>query len=103
MTEKDMIMMSEREMRRVHFVQQVLDKKITQQAAAGVLELSDRQIRRIVKRIRKEGERSICHRGRGKASNQRIARKVKKKSLPCIESSMLILGPHWPQRSFGVK
>lgn len=76
-----MIMMSQREIRRLHLIQQVLDKKVTQQKVAAVLGLSDRQIRRIVKRVRGEGARGICHEGRRKPSNQRIPKEVKEKVI----------------------
>jgi transposase len=79
--DKDMITMSRRESKRLHIVHQALDKKITQVAAAAVLGLSDRQLRRLIKRIRTEGDDGICHRSRGRASNHRIPRKIKDRAL----------------------
>lgn len=76
-----MITMSRREAKRLHVIHQALDKKISQVSAAGLLGLSDRQIRRLIKRVRKEGDDGICHRSRGKASNHRIPRKVKERAL----------------------
>jgi hypothetical protein len=43
--------------------------------------LSDRQVRRLIKRLRAEGDEGICHRGRGKASNHRIPTHVKARAL----------------------
>ena len=43
--------------------------------------LSDRQIRRMIKRIRKEGDEGICHRSRGTTSNHRIPTRIKAKTL----------------------
>jgi transposase len=79
--EKDMITMSRREAKRLHILHQAFDKKMTQVEAAGHIGLSDRQIRRIIKRIREEGDEGICHRSRGKASNHRIARRIKEGAL----------------------
>jgi transposase len=79
--EKDMITMSRKEARTLHIIHQALDKKITQAEAAAVIGLSDRQIRRLIKRIRIEGDEGICHRSRGKTSNHRIPKKVKEKAL----------------------
>jgi transposase len=76
-----MITMSRREAKRLHVIHQALDKKISQVSAAGLLGLSDRQIRRLIKRIRKEGDEGICHWSRGRASNHRIPRKVKERAL----------------------
>lgn len=77
MAEKDMIAMSRRESKRLHLIHQALDKKITQAAAAEVLELSSRQFRRLLRRVRAEGDEGICHRSRGRISNNRISPKIK--------------------------
>ena len=81
MAEKDMITMSRREAKRLHILHQALDEKITQIEAAGLIGISDRQIRRMIKRIRAEGDKGISHRSRGKASNHRIPRKVKERAV----------------------
>jgi transposase len=79
--EKDMITMSREEVKRLHIIHQALNKKISQTEAASLIDLSDRQIRRMIKRIRKEGDEGICHRSRGKTSNHRISKKIKDKTL----------------------
>lgn len=81
MAEKDMITMSRREAKRLHIIHQALDQKITQGEAAELIEVSDRQIRRLIRRVREEGDEGICHRSRGKASNRCIPKKVKKRAL----------------------
>lgn len=81
MADKDMITMSRRESKRLHIIHQALDRKITQVAAAEVLGLSDRQLRRLIKRVRTEGDDGICHRSRGRISNHRIPRKIKARAL----------------------
>lgn len=81
MADKDMITMSRRESKRLHLIHQALDRKITQVAAAEVLGLSARQFRRLIKRVRAEGDEGICHRSRGRASNRRIPRKLKGRVL----------------------
>jgi len=80
-TEKDMITMSREEASKLHIIHQALGEKITQVAAAELAGLSDRQMRRLIKRIRIEGDDGICHRSRGKASNHRISKKVKKRAI----------------------
>jgi transposase len=79
--EKDMITMSRTEARRLHIIHQALDERITQAEAAALAGLSDRQIRRMIKRIREEGDEGVCHRSRGRSSNHRIPRKIKEKTL----------------------
>jgi len=79
--EKDMITMSRKEAKQLYIIHQALDERITQVEAAALAGLSDRQIRRLIKRIRKEGDEGICHRSRGKISNHRIPKKIKDKTL----------------------
>lgn len=76
-----MITMSRKEASRLHILHQALDDRITQTEAASLVGLSDRQVRRLIKRIRKEGDDGICHRSRGKASNHRISQKIKDRTI----------------------
>lgn len=76
-----MITMSREESSRLHIIHQALNKKISQTEAASLICLSDRQMRRMIKRIREEGDEGICHRSRGKTSNRCIPKKVKEKAL----------------------
>jgi transposase len=76
-----MITMSRRESKRLQLIHQALDRKIAQAAAAKILELSARQFRRLLRRVRVEGDEGICHRSRGRASNNRISPKIKRQAL----------------------
>ena len=78
---EDRITMSGKELRRVHVIRQVLDRKLTQVKAATVLGLSPRQVRRLVTRVRQEGDGGLVHRGRGQPSNRRIPEGHKTKIL----------------------
>jgi transposase len=80
-----MITMSREEASRLHIIHQALDKKISQTEAAKHVGLSDRQIRRLIKRIRVEGDDGICHRSRGKTSNRGIPKKIKAKTLKLFQ------------------
>lgn len=82
--EKDMITMSRREAKTLHIIYQALDKKITQGEAAEIIGLSARQIRRLIKRVRIEGDDGICNRSRGRCSNRCIPKKIKEKTLRLI-------------------
>jgi len=67
---EDMVMASQEELRRLHVVRKVQEKLIKQVEAGEVLGLSSRQVRRIVKRVGKEGARGVIHRARGRCSNR---------------------------------
>jgi DNA-binding Lrp family transcriptional regulator len=92
-TEKDMITMSRRETKRLHIIHQALDKRITQKTAAELVGLSSRQLRRVLKRVREEGDDGIIHRSRGKASNRRIPQKVKDNVLKLYRKQYSDFGP----------
>ena len=79
MTDKDMITMSRRETKRLHINHQALDKRVTQEKAAELVGLSSIQLRRMIKRVREEGDAGIIHRSRGKASNRRFPQKFRDK------------------------
>ncbi len=81
MAEKDMLIMSQRDLRRLHVIHQVMDQQLPRKRAAKLLCLSRKQIGRLVKRIREEGDRGICHRSRGRASTRSKPAKVKKRVL----------------------
>ena len=48
MVGEDTVTMSAKELRRVHVMRQVREKRITQREAGAMLQLTDRQIRRLV-------------------------------------------------------
>lgn len=81
MAGKDMIRMSVQELRRLQVVQKVLNRGITQKAAAALLDYSERQVRRLVKVVRDHGESGIVHRSRGRPSNRRYSEAVKERVL----------------------
>jgi transposase len=76
MAERDIITMSQKEMKRLHVIHKVREGLLTEKQAAEIISLSERQIRRIVRRIREEGDRGIQHRSRGKESNRRLPQEL---------------------------
>lgn len=76
---KDILIMSQEELERSQIIRKIFDKEINQQEAAEYLRISDRQVRRIVKRVREEGERGISHRLRGSVGNRRISQEFKRR------------------------
>lgn len=73
--------MSQKELKRLHVIRKAIDKHIKQREAASLLELSERQIRRLVKRVREELDKGIIHRSRGRQSHRAIDESVKNKIL----------------------
>ena len=77
MAGKDIIIMRQKELKRLHVIHKVMEGELRQVEAAEILSLSERQIGRIVKRIREEGDKGIQHRSRGKESRKRLPKKLK--------------------------
>jgi transposase len=92
-TEMDMITMSRRETKRLHIIHQALDKRITQKKASEIVGLSSRQLRRMIKRVREEGDDGISHRSRGKTSKRRVPMKIKEKALKLFKEKYHDFGP----------
>ena len=55
--------------------------------------LTDRQIRRLQRRVQQEGDRRLVHRGRGNPSNRRIPEPKKTKALTLYEQRYADFGP----------
>ena len=90
---KDIIMIRQGELRRLHVIQKVLEGVIKQVDAAEMLALSSRQVQRIVKRVKTEGDRGIIHKSRGRPSNRKIPDRVKKTVIQCYQSKYKDFGP----------
>jgi transposase len=73
--------MSQKESKRLHIIRKAVDKCIRQREAAQLLDLSQRQIRRLIRRVREESDKGIVHRSRGKPSHRAIAAGLRQKIL----------------------
>ncbi len=93
MGREGIIMARPKELRKLHIIQRVLEKEITQGEASEILRLSSRQIRRIVKRVRREGDRGVIHRSRGRPSNRRMPDEIRDKVIGLYRSEYGDFGP----------
>jgi len=91
--QKDILMMTREEIKRYQVIRKVLEREINQQEASEVLRISDRQVRRVVKRVRTEGESGITHRSRGRPGNRSIKASFKDKILKLYRSCYEDFGP----------
>jgi transposase InsO family protein len=90
---EDMVMASLKELRRLPVIRKVLDGVVKQIEAGDLLGLSSRQIRRIVKRVKREGDRGIVHRSRGRASNRAFSGKDKDRVIELYREKYEGFGP----------
>ena len=93
MAGKDLITMSQMELKRLNIVHKILDKKLWQVEAVDILGLCGRQIRRLVARVRKEGDTGIIHKSRGRPSNRALPVSLKDKVLKLYRKKCPDFGP----------
>ncbi|MCM8780536.1 MAG: helix-turn-helix domain-containing protein, partial [Candidatus Omnitrophica bacterium] len=93
MDQKDIIIMNQKELKRSLIIHKLIDKKLKQIEAAQILDLSTRQIRRIIKRIREEGDKGIIHRLRGRPSHRLFPQKLKDKVISLYKKKYPDFGP----------
>jgi len=93
MTGKDMLVMNQRERRKLHVIHKVIEKEMTQVEAGLAIGLTTRQVKRLVRRVREEGDRGVCHRSRGQRSNRRILGGIRAKVLELCQKHYVGFGP----------
>lgn len=86
-------MMSERELQRVEVLAQIDDGRLSVQSGAHVLDLTRRQVFRLLKRYRTDGASAIRHKARGKTPNNRIHTAKRDYALALVKESYADFGP----------
>lgn len=93
MAGKDIIVANAKELRTLHVIHKVIEGELTQVRAAEIISLSERQIRRIIKRIREEGDGGISHRSRGRHSNRQKPKKLRGRIIKLYQQKYKGFGP----------
>ena len=78
------IEMSQQERDRLEWLKRARDGKITQREAAERMEVSERWVRKLLRRMQQEGDGVVVHRLRGRVSNRKIAASTQKKALQAL-------------------
>src|SRR5579885_3354195 len=89
----DRIAMSQRERDTLKAMAPVLQGERTQAEAARLLGLSVRQVRRIQRRLERDGDAALAHRLRGKPSNRRLGDDVRRQALDAYRRRFADFGP----------
>jgi signal peptidase I len=87
------VLMSERDVRRIEVLTEVLLGKRTSASAADVLAITARQVRRLLDRLRDDGGCALHHKGRGQASNHRHAPGIRTYALELVRTKYADFGP----------
>src|SRR6202521_5845546 len=79
------IEMSQEERDRLDWLKRARDKKMTQREVAERMGVSDRWVRKLLRRMKREGDRVVVHGLRGRASNRKIATQVQAQALGILK------------------
>jgi transposase len=93
MSEQEMLVLSTKERDRLKVLHEVKRKHLTQRGAAAQLGISDRWVRKLLIRVKREGDRGVVHRLRGRPSKRRLAEGVRAKALELVKSKYGDFGP----------
>lgn len=93
MKREGVLKVTNKELRKLKVIEQVIEKRIKQRKAAELLDLSVRQLIRLVKRVRCGGIQGLIHRLRGKASNHKHEEQFKQRILELCRKKYVGFGP----------
>lgn len=90
---KELLLMSRKEVDRVSVLDEVIARKLKQGDAGRKLEISTRQLRRILKDYRRDGPSALIHKLRGKASNNKTPRELLDQAIELVREKYWDFGP----------
>ena len=85
--------MSVKELNRVEVMQRLSRKQMSQQEAGQILDLSTRQIKRLLRAYRAKGAAGLVSKHRGRKGNNRLPEEVKKRALNLLKTKYQGFGP----------
>src|SRR5271157_2578282 len=91
--ETERIALSQPERDRLRVLHEIEQGHLTQVAGAGRIHLSDRQVRRLLLRLREQGDRAVIHGLRGRPSNRKFAISFERKVLARVGQRYADFGP----------
>lgn len=94
---KGVISMSMNELNRVEIIKKVLEKSLNQSEAANILNVSNRQIRRMVRQYKDNGVKGLISKKRGSLSNHKLPAGLKELAIGLIEDNYSDFGPTFAQ------
>ncbi len=88
--------MTQHERDRLVVLKKAQKKLITQRQAAEELQRSERQVRRLLARLKEVGDRAVVHGLRGRPSNRRLSEESREKAVRILsQEDTAGLGQRW--------
>lgn len=85
--------MSVKELNRLGVMQRLTEKRMSQKEAGRILNVSRRQIKRLLKAYRKQGAAGLISKHRGRKGNNRLSEEVKRRALNLLKTKYKGFGP----------
>jgi transposase len=89
----ELLQMSAKELSRLEVMQRLTRQRMSQEEAGKILNLSTRQIKRLLKRYRQLGAAGLVSKHRGRKANNRLPEEVKRKALNLLKTKYQGFGP----------
>jgi transposase len=91
--EEERIELGQRERDRLKVLHEVEKGHLKQREAGERLRISERQIRRLLHRVRTEGDRGVLHRLRGRQSNRKLSEGFEQRVMERVRQRYADFGP----------
>lgn len=85
--------MSSKEIGRIDILEKLARRELKQKVGAELLGVSVRQIKRLVKKYKRDGAQSLIHKARGKVSNNKIAPEIIDQAIKLVKDNYSDFGP----------
>ncbi len=90
---KDLITLSQEEHDRLLIIRKVMKREISQVEAADLLNISDRQVRTLIGKVRERGAKGLAHGNRGRESAKKMAGAEEERIAGIIKEKYWDFGP----------
>src|SRR6266487_5696711 len=89
----ELLKMSAKELNRLEVMQRLSEKRMSQKEAGKILDLSTRQIKRLLRAYRKLGAAGLGSKHRGRKGNNCLSEEMKKQALNLLKTKYQGFGP----------
>ena len=90
---KELLTMSQKELTRFEIMQRLETKKLRQREAAKMLGVSERHVRRLLRKYREQGVSGLISERRGRPSNNQLKPEIKRQAIDLIHKRYPDFGP----------
>ena len=89
----ELLEMSTKELSRLEVIQKLAEKRMSQEEAASILGIGERQVKRLLRAYRASGAKGLVSKRRGRASNNRLSEETRQKVLNLLRGKHKGFGP----------